>query len=343
MAIECGDQRITYLEILQNVNRFGSALRTSLGVRLEERVLLLMLDRPEMIYAFFGTIKIGAVPVPTQHAVDRLDYDYVLATRAPAVRRRQRGAAAAAQAVPRAALRCLRHIVVVGGERRRVGMRFAAFGSRARADSRRGANEPRRGGVLAVLVGQHRPSQGLRAPAARHGRARRNLRAGRARDRPTGPLLQRRQALLRLWAGQRLYFPFAVGATTHPLARRADARRTSSASSSATGRRCSSRCRRTTRCCWPTRGRARASICRAPAARLRRRVAAAGALRPLSHAIRRSDPGWHRLDGDPAHLHLQPPGAVPRGIERRVVPGYEARLVDETAHAVRRRRDRATC
>ena len=63
VAIECGDARITYDEVQRHVNRCGSALR-GIGVRPEERVLLLLLDSPEFVYAFFGAIKIGAVPVP---------------------------------------------------------------------------------------------------------------------------------------------------------------------------------------------------------------------------------------------------------------------------------------
>ena len=64
VAIECGDERITYQQVLDAVNRVGTALRDRFGVRCEERVLLLMLDGPELIYSFFGAIKIGAVPVP---------------------------------------------------------------------------------------------------------------------------------------------------------------------------------------------------------------------------------------------------------------------------------------
>ena len=48
----------------------------------------------------------------------------------------------------------------------------------------RRADQPRRAGVLALLVRQHRHAQGVRAPAARHGRLRRALRQGRARHRP---------------------------------------------------------------------------------------------------------------------------------------------------------------
>jgi non-ribosomal peptide synthetase component F len=43
VAIECGDARVTYDDVLRNVNRAGNALRR-LGVRPEERVLLLLLD-----------------------------------------------------------------------------------------------------------------------------------------------------------------------------------------------------------------------------------------------------------------------------------------------------------
>ncbi len=46
VAIECGDDRVTYEDLLRNVNRAGHALRTRCGVRPEERVLLLVLDGP---------------------------------------------------------------------------------------------------------------------------------------------------------------------------------------------------------------------------------------------------------------------------------------------------------
>jgi len=51
VAIEYGDKTITYDEVLKNVNRCGSALR-KLGIRPEERVLLLLLDSPSSSTAF---------------------------------------------------------------------------------------------------------------------------------------------------------------------------------------------------------------------------------------------------------------------------------------------------
>lgn len=78
IAIECGDRRISYATLHEHVNRIGSALREELGVRPEERVVLLTLDSPEMVFSFFGAIKIGAVPIPTNTQWTDADYEYVL-------------------------------------------------------------------------------------------------------------------------------------------------------------------------------------------------------------------------------------------------------------------------
>jgi benzoate-CoA ligase family protein len=77
VAIECGDERITYQQLLENTNRVGNAL-LALGVRPEERVLLLLLDTPEFLYSFFGAIKIGAVAVPVNTQAKPQDYEYIL-------------------------------------------------------------------------------------------------------------------------------------------------------------------------------------------------------------------------------------------------------------------------
>ncbi len=82
VAIECGDERITYAELQRNVNRVGTALGR-LGVRREERVLLLLHDTPEFAYAFFGAIKIGAVPVPLNTLWKPADYAHVVADARP--------------------------------------------------------------------------------------------------------------------------------------------------------------------------------------------------------------------------------------------------------------------
>ncbi len=77
VAIEYGDKQISYDDVLTNVNRCGSALR-KLGIRPEERVLLLLLDCPEFVYSFFGAIKIGTVPIPLNTMWKAKDYRHVI-------------------------------------------------------------------------------------------------------------------------------------------------------------------------------------------------------------------------------------------------------------------------
>ena len=77
VAIECGEERVTYAQLAERVNRCGNGLR-DLGVRAEERVLLLLADEPAFAYAFFGAIKIGAVAVPVNTLFKEHDYRYVI-------------------------------------------------------------------------------------------------------------------------------------------------------------------------------------------------------------------------------------------------------------------------
>jgi benzoate-CoA ligase len=72
-----GGSEITYRDVLAQVNRTGHALRR-LGIRPEERVMLLLPDVPEFAYAFFGAIKSGAVAVPVNTLLKPHDYEYLL-------------------------------------------------------------------------------------------------------------------------------------------------------------------------------------------------------------------------------------------------------------------------
>src|SRR6266481_4434094 len=76
VAFECGDERVTYLQLAERVNRVGNALK-SLGVRPEERVALLLLDTPEFACCFLGGIKMGAVPVPVNTMLKPAEYQYI--------------------------------------------------------------------------------------------------------------------------------------------------------------------------------------------------------------------------------------------------------------------------
>ncbi len=77
LAVLCGKQRWTYAEVADAVNRLAAGLRR-LGVQEEQRVLLLLPDTPEFIIAFLGSIKIGAVAVPTNTTLRAADYAYFL-------------------------------------------------------------------------------------------------------------------------------------------------------------------------------------------------------------------------------------------------------------------------
>ena len=94
VALECGDERVTYAQLAERVSRTGSALRDRLGVRMEERVVLLLPDGPAFLYAFFGAIRIGAVPVPVNTLWTSADVEYVLHDCARAGGRCGRGPAA---------------------------------------------------------------------------------------------------------------------------------------------------------------------------------------------------------------------------------------------------------
>jgi benzoate-CoA ligase len=76
-AIRCQGQTVTYGELAANVDRAGNALR-DLGVEVEDRVVILCVDSPAFVYTFFGAIKIGAIPVPTNTLLTPHDLAYIL-------------------------------------------------------------------------------------------------------------------------------------------------------------------------------------------------------------------------------------------------------------------------
>src|SRR5579862_8669952 len=77
VAIECGHETVTYQDLQEQTNRAGNVLR-GLGIDLEQRILLALLDGPEFLYCFFGAIKIGAVAVPVNPLLPARDYEYLL-------------------------------------------------------------------------------------------------------------------------------------------------------------------------------------------------------------------------------------------------------------------------
>ena len=67
----------TYAELAERINRAGNAL-LDLGVRMESRVAMCLLDSVDFPSVFLGAIRIGAIPIPLNTLLTPADYDYML-------------------------------------------------------------------------------------------------------------------------------------------------------------------------------------------------------------------------------------------------------------------------
>src|SRR3989442_2380928 len=122
------DRVVNYGEIFESVNRVGNAL-LDLGVQMEDRVLLILLDGPEFVASFFGAMKLGAVPVPVNTLMRAADYRFFLDdSRAKVAIISEpllvEAGPALAQAKP------FKHLVVGGGAKRHQ-LHFWSMGSQA--------------------------------------------------------------------------------------------------------------------------------------------------------------------------------------------------------------------
>jgi len=70
-------RRLSYGDVYAGTNRLGNALRR-LGVAMEQRVVLLLHDSPEFVWSFWGALKIGAIPIPTNTLLKPRDLEYIL-------------------------------------------------------------------------------------------------------------------------------------------------------------------------------------------------------------------------------------------------------------------------
>ena len=114
-AIFSAETTWTFGELVRLASRVGNALQ-SLGVEREHRVALLLVDGPEFVASFYGAMAIGAVPVPLNTSLTPADYEFLLnhsRARVAIV-----GATLAYLVEPiRSQCRQLREIVLVGGSR----------------------------------------------------------------------------------------------------------------------------------------------------------------------------------------------------------------------------------
>ncbi len=78
VAIRCGGESFSYSEVLEQVERVATGLR-SIGVRPEERVAMVMLDSVEFVATFLGAMRIGAIPVLTNPLLPGRDLGVIIA------------------------------------------------------------------------------------------------------------------------------------------------------------------------------------------------------------------------------------------------------------------------
>jgi len=70
--------RVSYSELTDQVRRFAGGLK-ALGLKREERVLLLMHDSSDWVVAFLGALYAGVVPVAVNTLLTADDYAFMLA------------------------------------------------------------------------------------------------------------------------------------------------------------------------------------------------------------------------------------------------------------------------
>ena len=77
VAIYTDHRNYTYNDMQKMANKTANGLR-SIGVGIEDRVMILMLDVPQFWAIFWGTVKIGAIPIPINTMLTPEDYEFYL-------------------------------------------------------------------------------------------------------------------------------------------------------------------------------------------------------------------------------------------------------------------------
>ncbi len=112
-AVSSGEATYTYRQIQEMANRVGNALRT-LGVEIENRILMIVLDSPEFVATFFGAMKIGAIPIPTNTLMKAPDYEYFLQDSRAKILVISAPLLSEFEKIDRKAVPSLKHVIVVG-------------------------------------------------------------------------------------------------------------------------------------------------------------------------------------------------------------------------------------
>ncbi len=77
VAVYCEERAVTYTQLAETACRVGNGLK-SFGMEPGSRVMMLLLDTPEFPATFFGAIRAGYVPIPTNTILSTEEYQYLL-------------------------------------------------------------------------------------------------------------------------------------------------------------------------------------------------------------------------------------------------------------------------
>jgi benzoate-CoA ligase len=77
VAIYTDFRNYSYNDIQKMVNKTANGMR-DLGVRVEDKIMILTLDIPQFYAMFWGSIRIGAIPIPVNTMLTADDYEFYL-------------------------------------------------------------------------------------------------------------------------------------------------------------------------------------------------------------------------------------------------------------------------
>jgi long-chain acyl-CoA synthetase len=83
-AIVFSGMRVSYGDFYRNVNRLSAGLK-QLGLKRGDRIALLMNNCPEMMYAFYAAMKLGAISISLNAMFKKEEADYILNDATPSV------------------------------------------------------------------------------------------------------------------------------------------------------------------------------------------------------------------------------------------------------------------
>ena len=302
---------LTYGMLDERVRRMASGLR-DLGIKREERVLLLMQDTNDWPVAFLGAIYAGIVPVPVNTLLTADDYAYMLE------HSRAQAALVSGAVLPALKAALTRsdhevHRVIVSHPTAPLDFGEVAFDAFLDSRAPRARAAPTHADHPAFWL--YSSGSTGRPKGAVHSHANPVLDRGTLRQSHSRPdrgrcLLLRRETFFRLWAGQRPDLPAQRRRDDAADGRTRDSRGDLPPLDRRHRRHAANGVLRR-----PDRFRRHAGLavaaqprrCRVAPGVLGRRGAARRDRRALRAAFRRGHRRWHRLDRDAAHLHVQPP------------------------------------